>query len=341
MSFIVSIRQQVPRLLAIIAVAASFSLPGTAQSAPIVMKIGTATINDTQYEWMKTYAALVDKNSKGRIKVELYPSSQLGSIPREIEGTQFGSIQGWVGPPDFLAGVASSYEALGAPGLFKDLAHASRTLQDPEFNKAYLALGANKGLKGVALFLYGAYGFNTKKPVHKLADLKGMKIRVTGADMQMKQVRLLGASPVPMTLGDVAAALQQGTIDGQMAAGSLVAPMHFYDVAKYMFTTDQSMVTSIAVISKLWYDKLPADLQKVVTDAGQQATRELQPWTLDFIAKQSQAWIKGGGELNKPTAAEQAQLMKLMRPVGAEVTAAKPGERALYDLLLKAVKRNE
>ena len=341
MRSIVRIRQNALHFFSIIAVAAGFAASTSAQSAPIVMKLGTATVNDTQHQWLKTYAALVDKNSKGQIKAEVYPSSQLGSIPREIEGTQFGSIQGWVGPPDFLSGVDSRYEVLGAPGVFKDVAHASRTLQDPEFNKAFLALGANKGLIGVAVFPYGAFGFNTKKPVHKLADLKGMKIRVTASDMQMKPVRMLGASPVPMTLGDVAPALQQGTIDGQMVGSPLLAPMHFYDVAKYMFATDHSMVTSIAVISKTWYDKLPADLQKVVIDSAKQATRDTSKSTLDFIAAQSKLWIKDGGQMNKPTAAEHAQLMKMMRPVGAEVTAGKPEEKALYELLLKAAKSNE
>ena len=62
-----------------------------------VMKLGAATINDTQHEWLKRFAAVVEKDSGGRIKGEIYPASQLGSIPRQIEGVQFGSIQGWMG----------------------------------------------------------------------------------------------------------------------------------------------------------------------------------------------------------------------------------------------------
>ena len=338
---VASMRQCAIRFFAILAVAAGLAAPAAAQAAPIVMKIGTATVNDCQVQWMKIYAGLVDKKSGGRIKVELYPASQLGAIPRMIEGTQFGSIQGYVGPPEFLYGVDSRYEVLGAPGLFNDLAHANRTLQDPQFNKAFLALGANKGLKGVALFLYSPMDFNTRAPVHKLADLKGMKLRVLASEMQMKQIRLLQATPVPMTLGDVAPALQQGTIDGQMTAGAVATPMHFYSVAKYMFATDHAMVTSLAVVSKIWYDKLPPDLQKVVSDAGQEAAREVTPWTLDFITRQMADWVKSGGELIKPTAAEHAQLMKLMRPIGAEVAAAKPEEKAFYELLQKAAKRTE
>ena len=73
--------------------------PAGAQAGnPFVMKLSTATINDTQHEWLKRFAAAVEKDSAGRIKPEIYPASQLGSIPRQIEGVQFGSIQGWMGP---------------------------------------------------------------------------------------------------------------------------------------------------------------------------------------------------------------------------------------------------
>ena len=337
----ISIRQGALRLLSIIALAAAFVAPVAAQPAPIVMKIGTATINDTQHQWMKIFAKLVDQSSKGQIKVELYPASQLGSIPRMIEGTQFGSIQGYVGPPEFLSGVDSSYEVLSAPGLFKDLAHASRTFQDPAFNKAFLALGANKGLKGIGLYLSGPVVFNTRTPVRKLADLKGKKIRVLASQLQMDQIRRLKGTPVPMTLGEVIPAMQQGALDGVLISEPILPALRFYDVAKYIFETDHAVVASITVISKSWYDKLPPDLQKVVSDAGQQASKEIYQYAIDFVETQRQAWIKAGGELTQPSAAEHAQLMKLMLPIGAEATAKKPEEKALYELLQKAAKRTE
>src|ERR1700675_2727921 len=89
-----------------------------AEGAPIVMKLSTATLNDTQHEWMKRFVAAVERDSGARIKGEVYPASQLGSIPRQIEGVQFGSIQGWMGPLEFLVGVDQRFEALSAPGLF-------------------------------------------------------------------------------------------------------------------------------------------------------------------------------------------------------------------------------
>lgn len=341
MRFIVSIRQCALRLFALVVLAGALAASATAQTSPLVMKIGTAPINDSQHQWMKIYAALVEKGTHGRIKVELYPASQLGAIPRMIEGTQFGSIQAYVGPPEFLSGVDSRFEVLSAPGLFKDLAHANRTLQDPEFNAAFLALGANKGLKGIGLFLSGPAGINTRAPVHKLADLEGQKIRVLASGLQMEQMRRLKATPVPMSLGEVVPAMQQGALDGVMSSLPVFTALRFYDAAKYILETDHAIVSVLTVISKSWYDKLPADLQKVVSDAGQKASDDVYQWSIDFVQTQRQAWIKAGGEFTQPTAAEHAQLMKLMLPIGAEVTAKKPEEKALYELLQKVAKRTE
>src|ERR1700734_4256171 len=83
-----------------------------AQDKTYVMKVTLPTINDAPHQFAKDFAALVEKDSGGRIKGEIYPASQLGPIPREIEGVQFGAIQGYVGPPEFLVGVDARYEVM-------------------------------------------------------------------------------------------------------------------------------------------------------------------------------------------------------------------------------------
>lgn len=306
-----------------------------AQTAPIVMKVGTPTLNDTQHEWMKIFARLVEAGSGGRIKPEIYPASQLGSIPRMIEGTQFGSVQCFVGPPEFLSGVDSRFEVLGAPGLFKNTDHANRTIQDPAFNKAFLSLGADKGLKGVGIFISGPTIFNTRTKIEKLADFSGMKIRVLASPIQTEQLRRLKATAVPMALGEVLPALQQGTIDGVMSVLQVLTALRFYDAAKFMVETNQAMVTVVSVVSKSWFDKLPADLQAVVSQAGQKASVDVYPWAMDFAARQRAAWTSNGGVITDISPAEHEEFMKLMRPIGVEVTSKKPAERELFELLVK------
>ena len=196
-----------------------------AQDKTFVMKLSTATINDTQHEWLKRFAAAVEKNSGGRIKAEIYPASQLGSIPRQIEGVQFGSIQGWMGPPEFLVGVDERFEAMSAPGLFSSVDQVMKVAQDPAIQKMMYDLGAAKGLIGVGFAPIGPSSILTKKQVTKLADLSGMKIRVLASPFQLELIRRMGGSPIAMTLADVLPGLQQGTIDGTLTTMTIYTTM--------------------------------------------------------------------------------------------------------------------
>jgi TRAP-type C4-dicarboxylate transport system substrate-binding protein len=310
-----------------------------AQTSPAILKLGTQTLNDSQHEWMKIFARLIETNSKGQIKVELYPASQLGTGPRMIEGTQFGAIQGFVGPPEFLAGVDSRFEVLGSPGLFKNAEHANRTLQEPEFNKAFLALGANKGLKGIGLFISGPTIFNMRSKTTKLSDLENKKIRVFAAAVQMEQIRKMKATPVPMPLGEVLPALQQGTIDGVMSVLPVLTALRYYDAAKYILESEQAMVSVVTVLSKIWYDKLPKELQAVIDDAGQKASIEVFPWAVDFIVKQRQVWQANGGEITRLSPDEQKQMSEMLLPIGAQVAAGKPDQAAIYEILRQSAQK--
>ena len=101
------------------------------QDKTYVMKITLPTLHDTVHQVAINYAAAVEKDSGGRIKAEVYPASQLGSIPRQIEGVQFGSIQCAMIPPEFFVGVDQRFEVMAAPGLVNSMEHGQRLAADP------------------------------------------------------------------------------------------------------------------------------------------------------------------------------------------------------------------
>ena len=98
------------------------------------------------------------------------------------------------------------------------------------------------------------------------------------------------------------------------------------------------MVTSIAMVSKLWYDKLPPDLQKVLMEEGEAVQKELFDWTVDFNNKGRQTWTEKGGELIKLSPADQAEIMKRLSTVGDEVVASQPRVKEVYDLMVQTAK---
>jgi C4-dicarboxylate-binding protein DctP len=305
-----------------------------------VMKLGSLTVNDEVHQWLKLFVAGVDSKAGGRIKGEIYTSGQLGNAARMIEGTQFGSIQVIAFPPDFFSGIDERFEVASAPGTFTSLEQVNRVVSDPAFHKAFLELGSNKGLLGIGLFPNAAVTVLTRKPVHHFADFKGLKIRILASDFQMEQIRRLDATPVAMSLGDVASALQQGAIDGALASIPAFTPLHFYDAAKYMTETGQYYVLIVAEMSKKWYATLPPDLQKIVLEEADRASHEIFAWQQDDIAKQRKTWLEHGGELNQLPPAEEAELMKRMSTIADDVGTRRPAIKEMYDQLKAAVQRN-
>ena len=316
--------------------------PAGAQTAtPIVMKLSTATLNDTQHEWMKRFAAAVESDSGGRIKGEIYPASQLGAIPRQIEGTQFGSIQGWIGPPEFLVGVDERYEVLSAPGLFASRDQDVRVLHDPVVNNLILGLGGNKGLIGGGIWPLGPSSLITKKAIHSLGDYKGLKIRVLASPFQLEMIKRIEASPIAMTLADVLPALQQGAIDGSLTTITQYTTLHYIDVAKYVVEIGQPFVNTIAVFSKRWVEGLPPDLQKIVRDDATKVSTEIVPFVNEFFDAQRKVWKDSGGDLSTLAAADQEAMMARISSVAGDLSVSKPELKAAVKIVFEAAARNK
>jgi TRAP-type C4-dicarboxylate transport system substrate-binding protein len=324
----------------VIALLLTFNVAPAAEDKTYVMKLGTATINEGQHEWCKRFVAMVEKDSGGRIKGEIYPASQLGAIPRQIEGVQFAAIQGYVGPPEFLVGIDERYEVLSAPGLVTDIAHEVRVANDPELQKLMLGLGAEKGIHGAALFIAQPSLVIARTPIRHLADFAGKKLRVLAADMQQEMIKSLGASPVAMTLGDVLPAIQQGAIDGSVLAMTVITTMHYWDAAKYVTEIDQPFIFSMAFLSKKWFDSLPIDLQTIIDTDAAKAAVEVNPWEVDFYNTTRQTWAEHGELIQLPEN-EQTELIQSVRAVGASVAKRKPGLDQAYGVFAAAAKRTK
>ena len=320
----------------------SWGLLGGAQAAEqktYTMKITLPTLNDTVHQVAKNIAADVEKNSGGRIKAEVYPASQLGSIPRQIEGTQFGAIQCAIIPPEFFVGVDERFEVLAAPGLVSSMALGQKLATDPVVLKTWLSLGADKGLHGAGLFLATPSHIISKQPIRHLEDFKGKKLRIFASDFQFEALKRLGATPVAMTLGDVLPAIQQGAIDGAIAALNVYVPMHFQDAAKYVTETNQPAIFLIVEISRKWYDTLPKDLQQVVDKASATETVAINKTAEDFVEKMRKLWVERGGELISLPPDEQRQMMKTLATVGHDVSEHKPKLAAAYKVVTDAAAR--
>jgi TRAP-type transport system periplasmic protein len=325
--------------LAGLSLALQFNAASAQDKNTYVMKITLPTLNDTIHQVAKNYAAALEKDSGGRIKVQIYPASQLGSIPRQIEGVQFGAIQCAMIPPEFFVGVDERFQLMAAPGLVSSMQHGQRLANEPAVLKLMLALGANKGLHGAGMFMATPSSIIAKTPIRHLADFKGKKIRIFASKFQSVAFERLGVTPVAMTLGDVLPALQQGAIDGADAALNVYVPFHYVDAAKYVTETNQPAIFTVIEISQKWYDTLPKDLQQLVDRDAAAESVKINPWGLEFRRKMQKTWVAQGGELIKLPAAEQAQMMSTLATVGQDVSKSSPTLHEAYETVIAAAKR--
>jgi TRAP-type C4-dicarboxylate transport system substrate-binding protein len=312
---------------------------GHAQDKTFTMKVTLPTMNETQHQVAKNFAAAVEKDSGGRIKAEIYPNSQLGAISRQIEGLQFGAIQAGVIPPEFFVGVDERFEVMTAPGLADDIEHAQRIAADPAARKLILSLGAGKGLHGVGLGVLTPSSIISKTAIRHLPDFQGKKLRIFASDFQSVSLKRLGATPVAMTLGDVVPAIQQGAIDGAIAALNVFVPMHYVDAAKYVTETNQPTIFCVIEISQKWYDSLPPDLQQVIDKDGNAESLGVAQFAIDFRKKMGKGWEDQGGELIKLPRDEQADMMKTLASIGEDVSKTKPAVHDAYELVADAARR--
>ena len=272
--------------------------------------------------------------------MEVYPQSQLGPIPRQIEGLQLGTVEGFIGPADFYVGVDKRYGVFSAPVLFSGRKNAAATLADPDLNKAILALGADKGLLGIGTFAYAQHDYLAKDPIRSFADFKGKKIRVNATPLEREAMARLGATASPMPLNEVLPALQRNVIDGTRSALSIYVTLKYQDVSKVATVTNDTMLVPVATVSKPWFDKLPADLQKAVMEAGAAAQTRTDAFTAEFMAGMPKRWAEVGGELFVLPDGERAKLVAALKTVGDEVTKDDPPVKAFFERVRTAAAKH-
>lgn len=312
------------------------TLSTTAQAAQYTMRIGMATINDAQQTFAEKYAKELEKRTNGQIKVQVFPAGQLGKIPTEIENLKLGAQAAFVSPTGFFSGINKAFEVPDAPGIYKSFWHAQNAFTDPAFRDKFLKLGKKAGVVGVSIWNYGPTSIASRTPIRTISDMKGLKIRVLATKMESKIASVLGMTGVPMPFTEVLPALQQHTIDGCRSAISVMATAKFYTATKYVTVVQSGMIISVLWISTRWLDKLPKPLQDAVAKTG----RDLETWAghnaQGFINRSTKTWAANGTVLHL-SAADEAEVMHRLAPLGDEFLGTNPATKATFEALKKAL----
>lgn len=327
------------RLVRPLLVAALAASAVAAHAQQFTMKLSTPTTGDVTIEWMNVFKAGVEKRSGGRIKVEIYPASQLGQIPRTVEGVALGTIEMTVPAVGFYVGLEPRFQVFDAPGVFDSVEHAQAVFADPEIRKRLATFGAAKGVEPLFTFTNGPLMLLSHKPVRKVEDFQGLKMRVPGGTpLHTEPAKRLGASPLSMPLGEVMPAMQNKAIDGFTAALVIFVAFKYHDVAKHLTELPGSFLVAAGLVNRNFFKSL-GDLEPMVREEARKAeTVFLQGASAD-IGRQRGAWQKAGGEIIQLPAPEAKRFLSQATSALPPIIAANPELKADYDALVAAANR--
>lgn len=226
------------------------------------------------------WAKAVEERTKGGLKIEVFPSAQLGVEEDILEQIRAGANVGQNTDSARMGMYVPGIAVMNGPYFVETLGGVERLKKAPTV-QAWLDELANKfGFKVLSFsWVQGYRHFFTNKPVRSPEDLKGMRIRTPPAPIWQESVRALGATPVALAFGEMYPALQQKVVDGVELVYNNIPGGRFYEVLKYITETGHIMLVNFEVVSAKWFNALPPDYQKILVEecdkAGMETSRAI------------------------------------------------------------------
>lgn len=333
-------RSTLRRTLAVAAAAALAGLglvAGAQAQSPTVIKLGWTTSDGAQDPYAvgaRAFKAAVERDTGGRVEVQLFPNRALGDERQMLEGMRFGTVDAGIITNAVIAQIEPAFQVNDLPFLYANEAQAHKALDGVVGQE----LGTKLAAKGIVLLGFMEGGFrnmiNNKRPVSTPSDVQGVKYRVMQNPVFIDMFNSLGGAAVPMAWGETFTAVQQGTIDGLEIPLAVIEANKYYEVTKFLSLTNHTYSAIGLVISKRTLDKLPADLRgKVQAAASRAVTEQRQAAAAD--ASKTLATLQGRGMKVNPVA-DVAAFRASVKPVYDKF---RQGENAaLLDKALATVK---
>ena len=267
---------------------------------------------------MEKFAEIVAAKSGGKMKVNLFPGGVLGSDQANVSAVQGGTLDMVVLNSGILASQVKAFGIYDFPFMFANPKEADAVVDGPFGTMMHDKLPA-QGIVGLA---YWELGFrditNSKRPITKVDDIAGLKLRVIPNAINVDWVKALGANPTPLAFPEVYAALDQKAIDGQENPPTVISANKFYEVQKYIVLSNHQYNPQSLIFSKKVWDTLSAASQKILSDAAVEAGKYQRQVSRDAAGTALENLKKNGMEVTELSAAELAKFREAMRPVIAK-----------------------
>jgi len=286
----------------------------------------------------KKFADLVDAKSGGKMKVKVYPGGTLGGEQAVASSMQGGTIEASMMAPAQLVGMIKEFVILDFPFSFANEREADAVLDGP-FGRKLMDKLPEKGLIGLGFMEQGYRSVtNSKRPITKLEDLQGLKIRTIANPLYLEMLNALGANAVPMPFPELYGALETKAVDGQENPYATAEASKLYEVQKYFSATRHIYNPQMMLVGKKFWDQLSADEKKILQDASNEASAYQRKLAREMSEASRQNLIKQGMQINDLAPAEIARMRDKVKPVIDKFSAqvGEPLVKEFYAELEKA-----
>jgi len=254
--------------------AVSLAIPGAAMAAPIVIKFShVVAVHTPKGQAAEYFKKIAEQRTKGRVKIELYPNSQLYKDKEEMEALQLGAVQ-MLAPSlaKFAPLGIKDFELFDLPFIFDNYQELHKVTQGPVGQKL-LAKLETRGIRGLAYWDNGFKVMSANKPLRTPADFKGQKMRIQSSKVLDTQMRSMGANPQVMAFSEVYQALQTGVVNGTENPPSNLYTQKMHEVQKYVTLSDHGYLGYAVIVNKKFWAALPADIRTILEGAMKDATK--------------------------------------------------------------------
>ena len=287
------------------------------------------------------FAELVAQKSGGKIKVKVYPGGTLGGEQQVASAMQGGTVEVSMMAPAQLVGNYKEFLVLDLPFAFANEREADIVLDGP-FGKKLLEVMPAKGLVGLAYMEQGYRSIsNSKRPINKLEDIQGLKIRTIQNPLYVDMLNTLGANAVPMAFTELYTALDTKAVDGQENPYATLEASKFYEVQKFMSATKHIYNPQLLLVGKKFWDTLSPAEKKIFQDAANEARDHQRKVAREMDLKSRQFLVKSGMQINDIAPQEIARMRDKVKPVVDKYSAqiGQPLVQEFYAELDKARKQ--
>jgi tripartite ATP-independent transporter DctP family solute receptor len=284
-----------------------------------------------QGQGVAKFAELVAQKSGGKIKVQQFAGGQLGGDLQNVSALQGGTVDLVVLNTGLLVGIVKETALVDLPFLFNTPQEADAVMDGP-FGKKLAEKVAEKNLINLGYFELGFRNItNSKRPINKMEDIAGLKLRVLQSPLFIDTFSALGANPTPMPFPEVYSALEQKVVDGQENPVSVILDSKFAEVQKNLALTRHIYNPQSVLISKKTWDSMSAAEKKIIQDAATEATAYQRKLNRDKSNEALEALKKAGMQVTELPPAEVAKIREKLKPVVAKY-AAQAGDQTFGEL---------